>query len=248
MGIKDISFTVDGSDGKVIEMNYLVQSRKLFIWRDKEHEEPTVLDINYEDLEKAKQSISFEREFNKYQGAWGNIFTPLQIEQCISLGLEYSVDKIPVSLYTAKSCGVDWDFSSSGTGIVVLEHMINQFKEGKIKQDIIRVVDCHFIEKGNPNDIVNLLCDIWKKYGFMNLWYYLDAANAGMCNLMKTKWDKSTSWTRTEDVSPENNHIIPVSFNTSQKQMLSKLHLMVSKSYLAIDPKYDKLLTSLRTA
>lgn len=30
--------------------------------------------------------------------------------------------------------------------------------------------------------------------------------------------------------------------------MLSKLHLMVSKSYIAIDPKYDKLLTSLRTA
>jgi hypothetical protein len=202
-----------------------------------------------EDIEKAKQSVSFEREFNlKYQGAWGNIFTPLQIEQCINLGLEYSVDKIPVSLYTAKSAGVDWGFSSSGTGIVVLEHMTNQFKEGKIKEDIIRVIDCHFIEKGNPNDIVNLLWEIWKKYGFMNLWYYLDAANAGMCNLMKTKWDESTSWTRTEDVSPETNHVIPVSFNTNHKQMLSKLHLMVSKSYIAIDPKYDKLLTSLRTA
>lgn len=30
--------------------------------------------------------------------------------------------------------------------------------------------------------------------------------------------------------------------------MLSKLHLMVSKSYIAIDPKYEKLTTSLRTA
>jgi hypothetical protein len=30
--------------------------------------------------------------------------------------------------------------------------------------------------------------------------------------------------------------------------MLSILYVVVSKSYLAIDPQYDKLLTSLRTA
>jgi hypothetical protein len=30
--------------------------------------------------------------------------------------------------------------------------------------------------------------------------------------------------------------------------MLSNLHVVVSKGYLAIDPQYDKLLTSLRTA
>ena len=29
--------------------------------------------------------------------------------------------------------------------------------------------------------------------------------------------------------------------------MLSNLHAVVTKEYLAIDPKYDKLLTSLRT-
>ena len=30
--------------------------------------------------------------------------------------------------------------------------------------------------------------------------------------------------------------------------MLSNLHAVVSKGYLAIDPRYDKLITSLRTA
>ncbi|HEX7179741.1 MAG TPA: hypothetical protein VF220_08445 [Nitrososphaeraceae archaeon] len=30
--------------------------------------------------------------------------------------------------------------------------------------------------------------------------------------------------------------------------MLSNLHVVVSKGYLAVDPKYHKLLTSLRTA
>src|SRR5437867_12319139 len=55
--MKDIFFTIDGSDGKVIEMNYLVQSRKLFIWLDKEHEEPKVIDIDYENMAKTKETF-----------------------------------------------------------------------------------------------------------------------------------------------------------------------------------------------
>ncbi|MGB7936113.1 MAG: hypothetical protein WCF21_05780, partial [Nitrososphaeraceae archaeon] len=39
-----------------------------------------------------------------------------------------------------------------------------------------------------------------------------------------------------------------MNFNTEHKSMLSNLHAVISKRYLAIDPKYDKLLTSLRTA
>ena len=204
---------------------------------------------NAKEIELRKQDIEFKREFElQYLGKTGNVLTPQQVDHCIELGEMYTLEDIPVSLYTVKSCGVDFGFSSSGTGIVVLEHMKNQFKEGKIKEDIIRVIDCHLIEKGNPNDIVNLCWSIWKKYGFMNLWYYCDAANAGMINLMKVRWQESTNWTRTEDVTPHNNHIIPVSFTGNHKQMLSHLHLMASKGYLAVNPKYDKLITSLRTA
>jgi len=42
--------------------------------------------------------------------------------------------------------------------------------------------------------------------------------------------------------------IIPVNFSTDHKSMLSHLHVMVNKNYLAIPSKYDKLITSLRTA
>jgi hypothetical protein len=55
--MKDIFFTVDASDGKVIEMNYLPNSRKLFIWLDKEHEKPTKLDIDYENMAKTKENF-----------------------------------------------------------------------------------------------------------------------------------------------------------------------------------------------
>jgi hypothetical protein len=42
--------------------------------------------------------------------------------------------------------------------------------------------------------------------------------------------------------------IRPVSFNTEHKNMLSNLHAVVTKEYLAIPEKYEKLITSLRTA
>jgi hypothetical protein len=38
-----------------------------------------------------------------------------------------------------------------------------------------------------------------------------------------------------------------VNFNTEHRNLLSNLHAVVSKGYLAIPEKYDKLLISLRT-
>jgi hypothetical protein len=155
--------------------------------------------------------------------------------------LEFSTVKIQVSQYTLKSVGVDFGFSSSSTAIVTLEHI-------KIDRDIIRVVDCHLIDKGDPNQIVNLCWDIWKQYGFMNCIWFLDGSNRSMVNLMKIRWDESLDWETSEELSPELVKTIPVNFNTKHKEMLGNLHAVVSKNYFAIDPKYDKLLTSLRTA
>jgi hypothetical protein len=195
-----------------------------------------------EEIKKKMQEVEFPREYQGlYLGRIGNIFSKIQIDQCINLGLEFSTDKIPVSLYTLKSVGVDFGFSSSSTGIVTLEHI-------KVDKDIIRVVDCHLIDKGDPNEIVNLCWEIWKKYGYMNCLWFCDGSNRALINLLKIKWDESLNWETNEELSPELVRIIPVNFNTNHKQMLGNLHAVVSKGYLAVDPKFDKLLTSLRTA
>ncbi len=41
---------------------------------------------------------------------------------------------------------------------------------------------------------------------------------------------------------------MPINFSTEHRNMLSNLHAIITKSYLAIDEKHDKLITSLRTA
>lgn len=106
-----------------------------------------------------------------YEGSFdagvGNVFDPKSIENCISLGNQYSTSKIPVSLYTLKSVGLDPGFgNSSGTGIVDLEHIKPESMEDKV-----RVTESYFIERGDPNEIVNLCWDIWKRHGFMNTYF-----------------------------------------------------------------------------
>jgi hypothetical protein len=107
--------------------------------------------------------------------------TPQQVDNCIELGLEYSTDKIPVSLYTLKSVGIDPGFSSSATGIVVLEHI----KPTAERQDKIRVIETHNIEKGDPNAIVELCWSIWKRHNYMNTLFYIDGSNRAMVTFLK---------------------------------------------------------------
>lgn len=199
---------------------------------------------NAKEIELRKQDIEFKREFElQYLGKTGNVFTAQQLDNCINLGLEFSADKtdkIPVSLYTLKSVGVDFGFSSSSTAIVTLEHI-------KTDRDIIRVIDCELIDKGDPNTIVNLCWEIWQRHNYMNTAYWIDGSNRAMVNLLKIRWQESLSW-ESNDSFDDTTRIRPVNFNTEHKNMLSNLHAVISKGYLAIDPKYDKLLISLRTA
>jgi hypothetical protein len=147
----------------------------------------------------------------QYLGRVGNVFLPLQIQTCIDLGNEYSIDKIPVSLYTLKCIGIHPGFSSSSTGIVVLEHIKDE--------DKIRVIESHLIEKGDPNQIVNLCWSIWKKYGFMNTLFFIDGSNRAMVNLLKIKWDEPLTWETSQSFGP-NTRIRPVNFSTESQYVI----------------------------
>lgn len=42
--------------------------------------------------------------------------------------------------------------------------------------------------------------------------------------------------------------VIPVNFNQEHKEMLGHCKMLLEKGYVAINPSFDKLITSLRTA
>jgi hypothetical protein len=197
-----------------------------------------------EEIKKKMQEPEFPGEYQgMYLARIGNIFSSSQISFCTKLAEDFSIEKIPISLYTLKSLGIDPGFSSSPTGIVELEHIKNN------GEHIIRVIDCHLIDKGDPNKIVELCRDIYKKYGYMNTAFFIDGSNAAMTNLLKIEFGESLHWQQIKDFGSNSNvKIRPISFNSEHKNMLSNLHAVVTKGYLAIPEKYSELITSLRTA
>jgi len=192
-----------------------------------------------QEIEKKKLEPEFPREYEcKYLGKVGNVFSPFLIDQCIQLAI--GLKNYPISNYNLHSVGVDFGFGSSKTAIVMCEHLKTLEGEDKI---IVRFAEEY--EKSNPQSIVDICHSLYRNN--WNTYFFVDGANRAAVNLMKVAFDESLNWDNNA-VSPEIMKICPVNFTTEHKQMLSHLHVMVNKNYLAIPEKYDKLITSLRTA
>src|SRR5436309_4638406 len=78
-----------------------------------------------EEIEKAKASPSFEREYNlKYLGKIGNVFHTKDIEAAIEKGRKYNPDDYN-PLYFTSTPGIDPAYGSSAFGIVVIQWVDN---------------------------------------------------------------------------------------------------------------------------
>ncbi len=191
-----------------------------------------------EEIERAKHSPSFDREYRcQFSGFIGNLFSPLQVDRVVQLGEQYK--GIPTNDYTLHSCGVDFGFSSSATAIVLTEFLKEERK--------IRILYAEEFEHANPQDIVDVCFNLYRKH--WNTWFFVDGANTGAVNLLKVAFSESLNWQNSKTtISPESMKILPISFGTTHKEMLSHLSMLVSKGYLAVPKQFDKLIISLRTA
>ena len=135
-----------------------------------------------EEIDKARQSPSFEREYNlKYLGKIGNVFSPLQIDR-VELGDE--LNHLPVNQYVQHYCGEDPGFGSSSTAIVLTEFV----KE----QDKIRVLYAEKFEHANPDKMAKLCFDLHTRY--QNTWFFVDVANRGFITQHKVLFGEATEW------------------------------------------------------
>ena len=164
-----------------------------------------------------------------------------RFESSISLG--ESLKDIPISNYNLHSVGVDFGFGSSKTAIVMTEHL-KTIENNEDKHTII-VRFAEEYDHANPQTIVDIFHKLYRDY--WNTLFFVDGSNRGAVNLAKIAFDESLNWD-SNDASPELMKIIPINFSTEHKSMLSHLHVMVNKNYLAIPKQFDKVITSLRTA
>jgi hypothetical protein len=201
----------------------------------------------YDEIEKAKRSPSFEREYNlKYLGLIGNVFHAKDIEAALERGRNYNPETL--NLFSQKSMGIDPGFGSSEFGVVVTER-----SDGQIK--ILHADEYH---RPDFNEMLSIVWKLLNKYGRTINKVYVDGANSSFIRALKIQMGEETNY---EEIIKEaktkklnylltDMHVIPINFSTEHKMMLGNCKILMEKNggYVSINPKFTKLITSLRTA
>jgi hypothetical protein len=203
-----------------------------------------------EEIDKAKQSPSFEREYNlKYLGKIGNVFHTKDIEAAIEKGRKYNPDNFnQYSNFTSVSMGIDPAYGSSAFGIVVTQWEDNH----------IQILHAEEYHRPDYNEMLSTVYGLISKYNIDSV--YIDGANPSFIKSLKLQigedpdYDKVIARYRSEglgDSWSKDMKIIPVNFNKEHKAMLGHCKMILERDggRIAINPgRFGKLITSLRTA
>jgi hypothetical protein len=197
-----------------------------------------------EEIDKAKASPSFEREYNlKYLVLIGNVFHTKDIEAAIQKGTGYSPSEI--NDYSQKSMGIDPAFGSSAFGIVITQRVDNQ----------IQIMHAEEYQRPDFNHMLSVVWTLFRRFKINKI--YIDGSNPSFIRALKIQIGEDEEYEEIikEAKSRKRNYefsmdVVPVSFSTEHKSMLGNCKMLLERDggYIAINPKFDKLITSLRTA
>ena len=210
-----------------------------------------------EEIEKQKQSPSFAREYDlQYLGLIGNTFHTRDIDRAVELGRNYNPNRVIVE--AKKVLGIDPGWGSSTFGIVLLQVadgqiqvlLADEFERPRYEDMSTKVID--LIRGLNRRSIGPDYTDSVK--------IYVDAANPEFITTLKREVGESTRWEYIQErqqYCKKHNldlarfmTVVPVPFSVNGKDMImhTKELLEHERPLVAINPKFEKLIVSLRTA
>jgi hypothetical protein len=192
------------------------------------------------EIERAKESPSFEREYNlKYLGRIGNVFHTKDID--IAISKKYDPDYVNPT--ASKSMGIDPGWGSSAFAVVV-----TQFQDG-----VVQILEARQWEKVDFNEVLKEVSTIITKYDPTKI--YIDGANPSFIRSLKLELNEDPEYEKlieyynhTKCDWTMNMRVLPVSFTKENKSMLGNCKMILESGLIAIDPHFDKLIISLRTA
>jgi hypothetical protein len=267
---RDISENIGKSNPFIVLASTPNRPGSLFdsIEREKENEciyHRIKLDYTYglgkiytkEEIDKSRQSPSFNREYDlQYLGIIGNTFHVKDIDRAVLLGKSYDPNRVVV--YSEKVLGLDPGWGSSAFGVCLLQVadgqiqvlLADEFERPRYEDMITKVIDiirglnrwkldqeyldrCKvYVDGSNPEFIISLK----RQVGDIARWEYI---NDKILYCKKHNLDLARYMT-----------VVPVPFSTEGKNMImhTKELLEFETPLIAINPKFDKLITSLRTA
>lgn len=193
-----------------------------------------------EDIEKAKTSPSFEREYNlRYAFDIGNVLTEQLIQRCLDIKYDpnYVIYECP------KAIGIDEGFGSSKFAIVVTQYM-----DGRIQ-----VLYAEEFERPDPFEMERLVLDLVQKYNLFegtkqNGQLIVDGSNVNFIKTMKHMLNENVNYEKEKPEDGVWKRVRPINFGTMHRQLLSNMIELVAKGYVAIDERFENLLNQLRVA
>ena len=197
-----------------------------------------------EEIEKAKTSPSFEREYNlKYLGKVGNVFHTLDIEAAICTPQEgQEMIDWSTSEMIGRSMGIDVAWGDTSKFAIV----ITQYRNNKVE-----VFSAESFGQPQMNEIIDHIMQLKHKHHCTRV--YVDGANPEVIRELKRRigeYQEYHDFTEEEIWAFRNNswQIIPVNFQKRHREMLQWTYTLMSKRYIKIHPSLQKLIVSLRTA
>ena len=203
------------------------------------------------DIEIAKQSPSFDREYDlKYLGKVGNLYSQLSIQNAIDRGRDYNPDSI--NQLSEKYMTIDPAFSSSKFAILVGEWFKSERQ--------IRILYAEELDHPSYEEAVDHIFRLVKQLGnIKNIG--VDGSNPELIVSLKKKIDENSRWSYIQEKVQyckkrnlnlaEYMTVVPIVFNTENINFMSshsKKLLDDSRGLISINPKFDKLITALRGA
>jgi hypothetical protein len=203
------------------------------------------------DIERAKQSPSFEREYDlKYLGKVGNLYSQLSIQNAIERGKNY--DPNSINQLSEKYMTIDPAFSSSKFAIIVGEWLRSE--------RMINIIYAEELDHASYETAVDTIFRLTKQFGnIKNIG--VDASNPELIISLKKKIDERSDWKyiqeKVQRCKRHNSNIaqyfvvVPIVFNTENINFMSshsKRLLDDSRGLISINPKFSKLITALRGA
>lgn len=195
-----------------------------------------------EEIAEAKEdTTTFEREYNlKFLGQVGTCFSEQRINDTVNL-IKY--DPETINPYALRSIGIDPGWGSSPFGITVSE-----YSDGKV-----RILYAEEFQRPDYSEMLDKVYWLYRQVTPDKV--CVDGSAADFVQSLKLKigergdylqekqqyktqgidWDKSTK-------------VLPLYFGRQNKQMLTHTKNLIDNGLVAIHPKFDKLITFLRTA
>ena len=208
-----------------------------------------------QEIENAKKSPSFEREYNLVYGyGLGNCFLPEKIDYCTKI--EYDPDNIFTNV--DYSLGIDPGWGSSKFAFCVtrlVQHPELVTEESSKSGDIVEVVYCNELERTDFNTAISEALSLIHNYKPVKVW--VDGAGPEFIRALKDSipgedphYEELIKMYNSQKIDFRNNmKVIPVNFNTHGKIMLGNLQNLVSSNYLAIDSsRFLELVKQMRIA